>query len=63
MAALIARPLSPGREGEVARLRMHPLPCATSSKEVGLVLPESGLLQEEESKALNFRPVHCLRKF
>lgn len=63
MAALTAHPLRPRHEREVARLRMHPLLCLTSSEELGLVLPDSGLLQEEDSKILHFWPVHHLRKF
>lgn len=35
---------------EVASLQMHPLPCTISSKEDGLVLSKSGLLQKEDSK-------------
>lgn len=35
----------------------------TSSEEVGLVPPESGLLQKEDSKILDFQPVHYLQKF
>lgn len=39
------------------------LPGITSSKEVGLVPPESGPLQKEDSKILTFQPVHHLQKF